>query len=74
MTAMLTLAPKWSHARGNTVVPSGWQATFRGRAWQEVVIGLRADLTSWPAAIAVLGVDGTVIRAPPRGRCTARTA
>jgi hypothetical protein len=28
MTAMLNPAPRWSHARGNTVVPSRWQATF----------------------------------------------
>ena len=27
MTAMLNPAPRWSHARGNTVVPSRWQAT-----------------------------------------------
>ena len=31
MTAMLNPAPKWSHARGNTVVPSRWQATCNGR-------------------------------------------
>ena len=24
---MLTYTPRWSHARGNTVVPSPWQAT-----------------------------------------------
>jgi hypothetical protein len=27
MTAMLNPTPRWSHARGNTVVPSHWQAT-----------------------------------------------
>lgn len=25
---MLNTAPRWSHARGKTVVPSGWQATL----------------------------------------------
>ena len=34
MTAMLTLAPKWSHARGNTVVPSRWQATDCDREFE----------------------------------------
>ena len=28
MTAMINHAPRWSHARGNTVVPSRWQATI----------------------------------------------
>ena len=27
MTAMINHTPRWSHARGNTVVPSRWQAT-----------------------------------------------
>ena len=27
MTAMINHAPRWSHARGNAVVPSRWQAT-----------------------------------------------
>src|SRR5664279_241543 len=27
MTVMINYAPRWSHARGNTVVPSRWQAT-----------------------------------------------
>ena|SRR5664279_4326751 len=29
MTVVINHAPKWSHARGNTVVPSRWQATIR---------------------------------------------
>ena len=45
MTGMLNTAPQWSHARGNAVVPSPWQATtvgegpgsFDGRARPEVV-------------------------------------
>ena len=29
MTAMINHAPRWSHARGNAVVPSRWQATTK---------------------------------------------
>ena len=31
MTAMINHAPRWSHARGNAVVPSRWQATVVGK-------------------------------------------
>ena len=33
---MLTDTTKWSHARGNTVVPSRWQATSGKRVGQVV--------------------------------------
>jgi len=35
MTAMINHTPRWSHARGNTVVPSRWQATRRWPSWSD---------------------------------------
>lgn len=54
MTAMLNPAPRWSHTRGNTVVPSSWQATTNtlvGKIKAEKKIG-------GPISIDILCMDG----------------
>ena len=39
MTAMINHTPRWSHARGNTVVPSRWQATTTGAPFLLLDVG-----------------------------------
>ena len=72
---MLDNTSKWSHARGNTVVPSRWQATVwaRHRGWSEdgtwdkihTTLMAQADaagLVDWS-----VNVDSTINRAHQHG-------
>src|SRR5664279_1868111 len=47
MTAMLNPAPRWSHARGNTVVPSRWRATDMSGEPGIVALGNLKELIGW---------------------------
>ncbi len=55
---MLTDTSRWSHARGNEVVPSRWQATSAGRSAQETPCahlesGAILGAQAWPGSPAL---------------------
>ena len=53
---MLDNTSKWSHPRGNTVVPSRWQVTQNiGILWTILLGALGAGIGSWIASALGLG-------------------